>query len=307
MSPLGSAAAGMRVWADARPPAAARTRARRQVPGRPEGRRAICRMSQALCLPRGEPLRSSFNCLRISGRRRNTAAERAPLPVLDRRKARHKRAGRDGVGDARLPDGFHAVADREVAADADLAAKDHVVANDVLPAMPTCAASNTCRPSTTPWPICTRLSILVPALMRVSPTAGGRSSCWRRSRHRPRSRPARSAESSRACRRRRWAKPKPSLPITAPFCTTTREPSVHRSRIETWACTIQSGPTAHRRRSARGDQRWCERRCARRLRSRRKRRRWRCGRRGCLAPLKRGDGRPAPAADRARALPRARR
>ena len=38
--------------------------------------------------------------------------------------------------------------------------------------MPTCAAISTLRPTVTPWPICTRLSILVPVLMRVSPTAG---------------------------------------------------------------------------------------------------------------------------------------
>ena len=38
--------------------------------------------------------------------------------------------------------------------------------------MPTCAAIRTLRPTVTPWAICTRLSILVPALIRVSPTAG---------------------------------------------------------------------------------------------------------------------------------------
>ena len=42
----------------------------------------------------------------------------------------------------------------------------------VLPGDPTCAASSALRPTTTPWAICTRLSILAPALMRVSPTAG---------------------------------------------------------------------------------------------------------------------------------------
>ena len=42
----------------------------------------------------------------------------------------------------------------------------------VLPAMPTCAASSTSRPSVTPCAICTRLSIFVPAPIRVSPTAG---------------------------------------------------------------------------------------------------------------------------------------
>ena len=36
--------------------------------------------------------------------------------------------------------------------------------------------------------------------------------------------------------------PKPSLPITAPFWTTTRSPSTTRSRIETWAWTWQSRP-----------------------------------------------------------------
>ena len=42
----------------------------------------------------------------------------------------------------------------------------------VLPAMPTCAASSTRRPIATPCAICTRLSIFVPARIRVSPTAG---------------------------------------------------------------------------------------------------------------------------------------
>ena len=42
----------------------------------------------------------------------------------------------------------------------------------VLPAMPTCAASSTFRPIVTPCAIWTRLSILVPAPIRVSPTAG---------------------------------------------------------------------------------------------------------------------------------------
>ena len=42
----------------------------------------------------------------------------------------------------------------------------------VLPAMPTCAASSTRRPTATPCAMCTRLSIFVPAPMRVSPTAG---------------------------------------------------------------------------------------------------------------------------------------
>ena len=42
----------------------------------------------------------------------------------------------------------------------------------VLPAMPTCAASSTLRPIFTPCATCTRLSIFVPAPMRVSPTAG---------------------------------------------------------------------------------------------------------------------------------------
>ncbi len=42
----------------------------------------------------------------------------------------------------------------------------------VLPAMPTCDASSVLSPTVTPWAICTRLSILAPARMRVSPTAG---------------------------------------------------------------------------------------------------------------------------------------
>ena len=41
-----------------------------------------------------------------------------------------------------------------------------------LPAMPTCATSSACSPTVTPCAICTRLSILVPRPMRVSPTAG---------------------------------------------------------------------------------------------------------------------------------------
>ena len=41
-----------------------------------------------------------------------------------------------------------------------------------LPAMPTCAASSASRPMRTLCPICTRLSILVPAPIRVSPTVG---------------------------------------------------------------------------------------------------------------------------------------
>ena len=41
-----------------------------------------------------------------------------------------------------------------------------------LPAMPLCAASSAFRPIFTPCATCTRLSIFVPAAMRVSPTAG---------------------------------------------------------------------------------------------------------------------------------------
>ena len=42
----------------------------------------------------------------------------------------------------------------------------------VLPAIPTCAASSTRRPIATPCAMCTRLSIFVPARIRVSPIAG---------------------------------------------------------------------------------------------------------------------------------------
>ena len=42
----------------------------------------------------------------------------------------------------------------------------------VLPAMPTWPASSTFFPIVTPCAICTRLSILLPAPTRVSPTAG---------------------------------------------------------------------------------------------------------------------------------------
>ena len=40
----------------------------------------------------------------------------------------------------------------------------------------------------------------------------------------------------------RLTKPKPSLPMTAPFWTTTRWPTTTRSRIETCECRTQSSP-----------------------------------------------------------------
>ena len=47
-----------------------------------------------------------------------------------------------------------------------------------------------------------------------------------------------------AARRASRAKPKPSPPITAPFCTTTRLPSRQRSRTCTPECSTQSSPTS---------------------------------------------------------------
>ena len=55
----------------------------------------------------------------------------------------------------------------------------------VEPEMPTCATMTQWRPIVTLWPIWTRLSILVPSPMTVSRLRRDRSSCWRRSRHRP--------------------------------------------------------------------------------------------------------------------------
>ena len=62
---------------------------------------------------------------------------------------------REVAGDADLPGERDAVLDDGAAGDADLRGEQHVAARRV-----------------TPWAICTRLSIFVPAPMRVSPTAG---------------------------------------------------------------------------------------------------------------------------------------
>ena len=96
----------------------------------------------------------------------------------------------------------------------------------VLPAMPTWAASSMSRPIATPWRDLHQVVDLgAGADARLAHRRRGRWWCWRRSRRRPRSRRCRPAGSSRACRRRAGAKPKPSPPITAPFWTTTRSPS----------------------------------------------------------------------------------
>ena len=97
---------------------------------------------------------------------------RPPFTAVDGRIARHhdarrraswsrptvrprSRRGRcEMATDADLPAEHHLVADLGAAGDADLRCHQHV------------------RPTVTPWPICTRLSIFVPALIRVSPTAG---------------------------------------------------------------------------------------------------------------------------------------
>ena len=98
----------------------------------------------------------------------------------------------------------------------------------VLPAMPTCAASSVFSPTLTPWAICTRLSILAPALIRVSPTAGRSMVVLA-----PISTSS-SMTTGPTCGIFSWvpsarcAKPKPSAPMTAPSWTTTRAPRRQR-------------------------------------------------------------------------------
>ena len=105
----------------------------------------------------------------------------------------------------------------------------------VLPAMPTCEASSVLSPMLTPWAICTRLSILAPARIRVSPTAGRSMVVLA-----PISTSS-SITTGPTCGIFSWvpsarcAKPKPSAPMTAPSWTTTRAPRRHASRIDTRA------------------------------------------------------------------------
>ena len=107
-----------------------------------------------------------------SGRRPEDGRGAAPLARVDRRIAGNHGAGLDGVGDAGL-------ADRDdplpiVRWPPTPTWPPNITSSpiSVLPAMPTCAAISTLRPMMTPCATCTRLSIFVPALMRVSPTAG---------------------------------------------------------------------------------------------------------------------------------------
>ena len=103
----------------------------------------------------------------------------------------------------------------------------------VLPAMPTCAASRTFRPSRTPCPTCTRLSIFVPAWIRVSPIAGRSiATCAPISTSSSMTTPP-TCGIFRCVPSGRSANPNPSLPITAAFCNTTRSPIITRSRTAT--------------------------------------------------------------------------
>ena len=115
--------------------------------------------------------------------------------------------------------------------DAHLAAEHDVIVEVGAAGDADLPASSTLRPTVTPWPICTRLSILVPALMRVSPTAGRSTVVL-----------APSSTSSSMTTVATWGifscvlhrpyarMPEPSPPMTTPFWRITRWPIVTRSR-----------------------------------------------------------------------------
>ena len=94
----------------------------------------------------------------------------------------------------------------------------------------------------TPCPTCTRLSIFVPALMRVSPTAGRSTVVFAPSST------SFSITTEATCGifscdpSLRRTKPYPSPPTTTPFCRMTRSPMVIRSRTETLEWMTQSLP-----------------------------------------------------------------
>ena len=167
--------------ASAAAPRPAAAPARRRPPRRPASRNRIenffiVRHSFFVIRYFFELLSRSSSALQLPAHLRQLAEHRRrppPLIVLDRRIARDERVSVHRRDDRRPRRRLDAIADRQVA-------------GRRRPGRRTsrCRRSRCCRrcrpappaatflPSTTPCAICTRLSIFVPALMRVSPTAG---------------------------------------------------------------------------------------------------------------------------------------
>ena len=199
----------------------------------------------------------------------------SPFAVVDRRIARDERirrrpnsvmpvcpaapspiADRQVAADADLAAEHHAVADHGAAGDADLRRQQHVAADHHAVRRSARGCRSSCR-----------------ALIRVSPTAGRSIVVFA-----PISTSS-SITTGATCGifscvpSARCAKPKPSLPTTAPFWMTTRSPIVHALadrdvRVQHAVGADDRAVADHHVRDAR----WCERRSARRCRSRRTRR-----------------------------------
>ena len=186
-------------------------------------------------------------------------------------------AGLDRIGNAGLRGGDHALADGDVAGDPDLPGQRDLVLDRRCcrrrrPAPPAAR----CGRLVTPWATWTRLSIFVPAPMRVSPTAGRstvvlapistsssmhHAADLRESSGACRRGAARSR--SRRCRSRR-------RPAGRPGCRGARARGSRR-----WAWMTQSSPiSAYAADRSRADERWCARRSARPRRRTQTRRRW---------------------------------